>query len=228
MKKIAIIVAGGTGTRMGGKIPKQFIEINSKPVIIYSFEAFYHYDRSIRFILALHPDYSSMWKKIIKKYPDYSNLEVVAGGKTRFHSVRNAVQIIREEALIAVHDAVRPLVSINTISRCFEIAGINGCAVPCMEISESLRELEADGSRPVDRNKIRTIQTPQVFRSDILIQAYSQRYSVKYTDDSTVVENAGYKITLTEGNRHNIKITTKEDLIFFTALLQSGLFLPQV
>lgn len=219
MKKIAIIVAGGTGTRMGGKTPKQFIEINNKPVIIYSFEAFYHYDKSIQFILVLHTDYFSLWKKIIKKYPVYANIEIVTGGKTRFHSVQNAVRIIREEALIAVHDAVRPMVSIGTITRCYETAGIKGCAVPCMEVSESLRELTSTGSRPIDRNKIRTIQTPQVFRSDILIKAYRQRYNAKYTDDSTVVENAGYKITLTEGNRHNIKITTKEDLIFAETLM---------
>jgi 2-C-methyl-D-erythritol 4-phosphate cytidylyltransferase len=219
MKKIAIIVAGGSGTRMGCKTPKQFIEINNKPVIIYSFEAFYHYDKSVQFILALHNDYFSLWEKIIKKYPVFKDIEIVTGGKTRFHSVQNAVRIIREEALIAVHDAVRPIVSVDTIARCYETAGIKGCAVPCMEVSESLRELIPAGSRPVDRNKIVTIQTPQVFRSDILIKAYRQRYSAKYTDDSTVVENAGYKITLTGGNRHNIKITTKEDLIFAEILL---------
>jgi len=223
MKKIAIIVAGGTGTRMGGKIPKQFIDINNKPVIIYSFEAFYHYDKSIRFILALHPDYFSLWEKIIKKYPIYREHEIVTGGKTRFHSVQNAVRIIREESIVAVHDAVRPLVSIETISRCFKTAEVKGCAVPCMEVSESLRELTSAGSRPIDRNKIRTIQTPQVFRSDILIKSYRQKYSAIYTDDSTVVENAGYKIALTEGNRHNIKITTKEDLVLAETFLADKL-----
>ncbi len=226
MKKIAIIVAGGTGIRMGGKIPKQFIEINNKPVIIYSFEAFYHYDKSIRFILALHPDYFSLWEKIIRKYPDFTDHEVVKGGKTRFHSVRNAVRIIRVESLIAVHDAVRPLVNNETIARCFETAEVKGCAVPCMEISESLRELTYSGSRPIDRNNIRTIQTPQVFRSDILIKAYRQKYSSKYSDDSTVVENAGYKITLTEGNRHNIKITTKEDMVLAETFLANKLNKP--
>ena len=219
MKKIVIIVAGGTGTRMQGKIPKQFIAINGKPVIIYSFEAFYEYDKSIKFIVALHPDYFSHWEKIIKKYPDYSNYEIVTGGRTRFHSVQNAVKIIKEKALVAVHDAVRPLVGVDTIARCFRTAGLNGSAVPCMEISESLREITSTGSRPLDRSKIKTIQTPQVFRSDILIKAYGQKYSAKYTDDSTVVENAGYNITLTQGNRHNIKITTKEDLILAETIL---------
>lgn len=219
MRKIVIIVAGGSGTRMKGKIPKQFIEINGKPVIIYSFDAFYKYEKTTKFILALHPDYFSLWEEVIKKYPVYSNIAIVKGGKTRFHSVQNAVKIIEEKALVAVHDAVRPLVGTDTITRCFITAGINGTAVPCLEISESLREIMSGGSRPLDRSKIRTIQTPQVFRSDILIKAYSQKYSEKYTDDSTVVENAGYNVTLTEGNRHNIKITTREDLILAESIL---------
>jgi 2-C-methyl-D-erythritol 4-phosphate cytidylyltransferase len=219
MKKIVIIVAGGTGTRMKDNIPKQFLEINGKPILIYSFEAFYKYDKSIRFILSLHPDYFPLWGKIIKKYPAYLNHEIVKGGRTRFHSVQNAVKIIKEKALVAIHDAVRPLVSVDTIERCFKTAGINGSAIPFLEISESLREITSTGSRPVDRSKIRTIQTPQVFRSDILIKAYSQKYNRKYTDDSTVVENAGYKIALVEGNRYNIKITTKEDLFLAETIL---------
>lgn len=219
MKKIAIIVAGGAGTRMNGKTPKQFIEINGKPVIIYSFEAFFYYDNSIRFILALHSGYFSMWEKIIKKYPIFSGLTVVSGGETRFHSVLNALKMIDEESLVAIHDAVRPLVNQETISQCFKTAETNGCAIPCLEISESVREVTSIDTRPVDRDKLRTIQTPQVFRSDILKKAYQQKYSMNFTDDATVVENAGYKITLVEGNRENIKITTKEDLILIKTLL---------
>jgi 2-C-methyl-D-erythritol 4-phosphate cytidylyltransferase len=219
MKKIAIIVAGGAGTRMNEKMPKQFIEINGKPVIIYCFDAFYNYDRSIKFIVSLHPDYFSHLEKIIGRYPEYSDIKVVKGGETRFHSVKNAVSIIKDEALVAIHDAVRPLLSIETINRCFDTASADGCAVPCLEICESLRQITTTGSMPVDRNKIRIIQTPQVFRSDILLKAYRQSYSWQFTDDSTVVENAGYKISLTEGSRDNIKITTKEDLIYAESLL---------
>jgi len=219
MKKIAIIVAGGTGTRMKGKTPKQFIEVNGKPVIIYSFEAFFYYDNSIRFILALHPGHFSIWKKIINKYPIFAGLTVVSGGETRFHSVLNALKMVEEESLVAIHDAVRPLVSRETISRCFKTAKANGCAVPCLEISESVREITSAGTRPVERDKLRTIQTPQVFRSDILKKAYEQKYRMSFTDDATVVENAGYKITLVEGNRENIKITTKEDLILIETLM---------
>jgi 2-C-methyl-D-erythritol 4-phosphate cytidylyltransferase len=219
MKKIAIIVAGGTGTRMKGKTPKQFIEVHGKPLIIYSFEAFFNYDNSIRFILALNAGYFSLWDEIIKKYPVFSGQTIVPGGETRFHSVMNALKMVEEESLVAIHDAVRPLVSQETISRCFDVAGINGSAVPCLEISESLREITSAGNRPVDRDRFRTIQTPQVFRSDILKKAYKQRYRINLTDDATVVENAGHKITLVEGNRENIKITTQEDLILAARIL---------
>jgi len=221
MKKIAIIVAGGTGTRMKEKTPKQFIEINGKPLIIYSFEVFLKYDNSIRFILALHSGYFSIWKKIIRKYPDFTRLTVVPGGKTRFHSVLNAINEVDEKSLVAIHDSVRPLVSVETIARCFKTAEKNDCAVPCLGINESVREITSRGSRPVNRGKLRTIQTPQVFRSDILREAYKQKYKVNFTDDATVAESAGYKITLTEGNRENIKITTKEDLILAEMLLDS-------
>lgn len=221
MKKIVIIVAGGTGTRMKGKIPKQFIEINEKPMIIYSFEEFYRYDQTIQFILSLHKEYFSKWKKIIKKYPRYCGLSVVAGGETRFHSVQNALKIIEEESLVAVHDAVRPMVSRDTISKCFITARASGCAIPCVEIRESVREITSKGSQPADRDKLRIIQTPQVFRSDILQKAYEQRYRNSFTDDATVVENAGYRITLVEGNTENIKITTTEDLILVKALMNN-------
>jgi 2-C-methyl-D-erythritol 4-phosphate cytidylyltransferase len=223
MKNIAIIVAGGAGTRMKGKTPKQFIEINDKPVIIYTFEAFHCYDNSIKFILALNSGYFTLWEKIIRRYPAFSELTVVSGGETRFHSVLNALEMVEEESLVAIHDAVRPLVSRETISRCFKIAKTNGCAIPCLEISESVREIASAGTRPVDRDKLRTIQTPQVFRSDILKKAYQQKYSMDFTDDATVVENAGYTITLVEGNRENIKITTKEDLILIDAFLRTKL-----
>jgi len=219
MKKIAIIVAGGTGIRMKGPIPKQFIEINGKPVIIYSLEAFYKFDKSIHFIIALHSDYFSIWEKIIRNYPVFSGIKIVPGGESRFHSVLNAVNMIEGESLIAIHDAVRPLVSRETISRCFKTAETDGCAIPCMEISESLREMTSKGTRPVNRDKFRTIQTPQIFRSDILKAAYRQKYRMNFTDDATVVEKAGYKITLVEGNRENIKITTKEDLFLAETLL---------
>jgi 2-C-methyl-D-erythritol 4-phosphate cytidylyltransferase len=219
MKKIAIIVAGGTGTRMQSTIPKQFIEINGKPVIIYSLEIFYQYDNFIQFIIALHPDYFSMWGKIIKKYPVFSGIRIVPGGESRFHSVLNALKMIDGEYIIAIHDAVRPLVSRETISRCFKTAETDGCAIPCLEISESVREITSTGTRPVNRDKFRTIQTPQVFRSDILKTAYRQKYRNNFTDDATVVEKAGYRITLVEGNRENIKITTKEDLILAETLL---------
>jgi len=129
------------------------------------------------------------------------------------------VNMIEGESLIAIHDAVRPLVSRETISRCFKTAETDGCAIPCLEINESVREITSTGTKPVNRDKLRNIQTPQVFRSDILRKAYKQKYQINFTDDATVVEKAGYKITLVEGNRENIKITTKEDLFLAETLL---------
>lgn len=222
MKKIAVIVAGGTGRRMRGTIPKQFIEINGKPVIIYSLEAFYKYDNSIQFIIALHEDYFSVWEEVIKKYPIFSNLIIVPGGNTRFHSVCNAIKMIKDESLVAIHDAVRPLVSWQTIEKCYRTAEKAGNAVPCLEMRESVREVKLTRTRSVDRDKFRTIQTPQVFRSDILKKAYRQKYRKNFTDDATVVEKAGYKIILVDGNRENIKITTKEDLILAETLLRKS------
>ncbi len=220
MKKTVIIVAGGKGTRMKGETPKQFIEINDKPLLMYSFECFHRYDDSILFILALHPDYFSIWRDLIKKHHFSIKHDIVQGGDTRFHSVLNALYKSRDECLIAVHDAVRPLVSRETIERCFNVAEQKGCAVPCIEISESVRELTADGSRPVDRDRLRVIQTPQVFRADILKQAYRQTYIHAFSDDASVVEYAGYTITLVEGNRENIKITTREDLLLAEAFIK--------
>jgi 2-C-methyl-D-erythritol 4-phosphate cytidylyltransferase len=134
--------------------------------------------------------------------------------------------MIEEESLVAIHDAVRPMVSRKTISGCFKTAEKDGCAVPCLEISESVREITSTGTRPVNRDKFRTIQTPQIFRSDILKKAYEQRYRINFTDDATVVEKAGYKITLVEGNRENIKITTKEDLLLAETLLGKSSTVP--
>jgi 2-C-methyl-D-erythritol 4-phosphate cytidylyltransferase len=222
MKKIAIIVAGGTGTRMGGAVPKQFIEINGKPIIIYSLEAFYKYDKSMQFIIALHPVYNSIWEELTRRYPSISGYTTVPGGETRFHSVLNALTKIEEESLVAIHDAVRPLVNQHTLQRCFKTAETDGCAIPCLEISESVREITSAGSRFVNRDNLRTIQTPQVFKSDILKKAFKQKYHNSFTDDATVVEKAGYKITLVEGNRENIKITTKEDLFLAEKLLDKN------
>lgn len=220
MNKTIIIVAGGKGTRMLGETPKQFIEINNKPILIHTFECFYHYDDSVFFVLALNTEYFSIWRDLIRKYQFSIKHEIVQGGDTRFHSVLNALKKTPDDCLVAVHDAVRPLVNRGTISRCFEVAQEKGCAVPCVEISESVRELIPEGSKAVDRHKLRLIQTPQIFRSDIIKKSYQQAYSEIFTDDASVVENAGYSIHLVEGDRENIKITTREDILIVTAVMK--------
>jgi 2-C-methyl-D-erythritol 4-phosphate cytidylyltransferase len=221
VQKTVIIAAGGKGSRMKGTIPKQFIEIADKPLLMHSFECFYRYDASISFILALNPDYFSIWKDLKKKYQFSISHEIVEGGDTRFHSVMNALNKIRDVCLIAIHDAVRPLVDQGTISRCFDVAKEKGTAVPCIEISESVRELIPAGSRPVERNKLRLIQTPQVFKSDIIIHSYRQAGEKEFTDDASVAEYAGYNITLVEGNRENIKITARQDFLIAKAIMET-------
>ena len=224
MNKTVIIVAGGKGTRIPGKTPKQFIIIDDQPLMMHTFECFYYYDDSILFILALHPDYYSFWRDLVKKHQFNIKHEIVQGGETRFHSVLNALKRVPDNCLVAIHDAVRPLVNKGTITRCFEVAEEKGCAVPCIEINESVRELIPGGNKAVDRHKLRLIQTPQIFRSDIVKKSYEQVYSEMFTDDARVVENAGYNITLVEGNRENIKITTGEDVLLVTAIMKARKF----
>jgi 2-C-methyl-D-erythritol 4-phosphate cytidylyltransferase len=218
-----IIVAGGTGSRMNTELPKQFIEINNKPVIVYSIEKFLKVNKDIQVIISLHADYFDSFEKIKNKY-NLANIEVVEGGKTRFQSVKNALTVLKKHInIVAVHDAARPLVSPGTISRTYGAASLYGAAVPVIALNESLREVMGDnGSKAVDRTKFKIVQTPQCFKKDILINAYTTLpYDPFFTDDASVVEKAKHTITLTEGNRENIKITYPQDLIVAQILLQS-------
>jgi 2-C-methyl-D-erythritol 4-phosphate cytidylyltransferase len=212
MKKYVIIVAGGKGLRMESELPKQFIIISGKPIILHSVLLFQRFDSAVKTIVVIHADYLDYWKRLLAEYKIDFNHILVTGGSERFHSVKNALEHVHEESIIAVHDAVRPLVSLDTIRRCFALADEKGTAVPCIGIPDSVRSLEPDGSKIVSRENLRIIQTPQVFHSQILKKAYQSGYQEKFTDDASVVEHAGYTIHLVEGNVENIKITTREDL----------------
>ena len=212
MQKYLIIVAGGKGTRMDSDLPKQFIPLSGKPIILHAISMFHNYDPEIKTIVVLHPDYRGYWKRILADHNIGFTHILVDGGSERFHSVKNALDHIPDDCLVAVHDAVRPLVSVGTIRRAFEMAGIKGTAVPCIPIPESVRSIKSNGSKPVAREKLRIIQTPQVFRSDILTGSYRTEYESGFTDDATVVEHAGHPIYLVDGNMENIKITTRDDL----------------
>ncbi|RIH64593.1 2-C-methyl-D-erythritol 4-phosphate cytidylyltransferase [Mariniphaga sediminis] len=219
MKKFALIVAGGRGNRMQSAIPKQFIELRDRPLLMHTFEAFLKNDPSFHFILVLPENEMGTWEKLCKTHSFNVKHIVVKGGETRFHSVKNGLAEINEEGIIFIHDGVRPLVSVRTIENCYQTALQKGNALPVMAPSESVREVSGEQNRAVDRTHYFLVQTPQTFRSKLIKTAYTQNYSEKFTDDASVLESTGEKIHLVEGNRENIKITFPEDLIFAKALL---------
>jgi 2-C-methyl-D-erythritol 4-phosphate cytidylyltransferase len=219
MKLYAVIVAGGSGKRMGSEMPKQYLEISGKPVLMHTLERFKLFDDSIEIIAVLPENQLRFWNDLQQKYSFNIPHTLVKGGKARFFSVRNGLKFVDDSALVAIHDGVRPFVSIETIRRCFDTAGKLGNAVPVIPPSDTLRMVSDKGSTPVNRLIVRQVQTPQVFDSALIRKAYQQDYLPEFTDDATVLEKTGVKINLVEGNRENIKITTPEDLIISAALL---------
>lgn len=227
IQKAVIIVAGGKGLRMQTDIPKQFIAINGMPILMHTIENFYRFDNEMQLILVLPTAHFDLWNELCQKYNFEIKHTVVAGGKTRFQSVLNGLQIVASVELVAVHDGVRPLVSHETIDRCFQAASRGGAAVPVVDCVESVRKVFGDASRAVDRSLYKLVQTPQVFEKKILLEAYKQPFSTLFTDDASVVEryfastseNSQKQISLVEGNRENIKITTQFDLKIAEALL---------
>ncbi len=222
-------------------LPKQFLLLGGRPVLMHTVGRFYAFDPSIEIIVVLPPAHQALWRRLVKEYSFTVRHTVVNGGDERFHSVKAGLGVIRTsgrgsaggdsltpaessgnvvvESLVAIHDGVRPLVSHDTIWRCFADAEEYGNAVPFTEPADSVRLLSGDGSIPHPRSEVRLIQTPQVFRSSLIINAYDRVYDPLFTDDATVAEAAGIKVHLTHGNRENIKITTPEDLIVAEATL---------
>ena len=221
MEKTAIIVAGGKGSRMKSEIPKQFLELDGLPILMHTINVFYNYDKQIEIIIVIPEDQINEWKKLCDKHSFFVHHEIVLGGKTRFHSVQNAIQLLKKNRLVAVHDGVRPLISESTIDRCFKMAEKKGNAIPVIPIDESIRKIENNINFPVNRNEFVKIQTPEVFISDILIEAFKQSYSEDLTACNNVVEKAGYSINLVEGNLENIKITNRYDFIIAESLIKS-------
>ncbi len=213
MKKKVVITASGSGVRMNESIPKQFLIVNKKPVLFYTIEQFYKYLPEIEIILTLNKDYINYWKTLLSEYRFNINHRIVIGGKTRYDSVKNAINTINEDCLVAVHDAVRPFVSVDTISRCFAVAEEKGNAVPYVAINDSIRQIDVDTNYSVNRNKFVKIQTPQIFNLDLIKKAYSNTNNSEYTDDASVLESINEKINLVKGNVENFKITTSFDLI---------------
>lgn len=215
MKAYAIIVAGGKGLRMGGDVPKQFLPINGKPILMHTIEAFRKGLDGIEIILVLPADQHEYWQKLCQDYNFCSPELIAKGGETRFHSVKNGLALLPddEDAVVGIHDGVRPFVSKETIQRCYATAAGGRAVVPVVPVVETIRQILPDGksiTRP--RDEYRLVQTPQTFPLVMLKKAYEQSYSETFTDDASVVEAMGEEILMVEGNRENIKITTPSDL----------------
>lgn len=219
MQKYVIIVAGGKGLRFGSEIPKQFLLLCNKPVLMHTINAFYTFNSEIKIILVLPIEHFEYWNSLCREYNFTLKHQLVEGGNERFYSVRNGINAIAEDGIIAIHDGVRPLVSHQTLTRCFNTASQLGNATPVVELTDSIRHINNHSSKMVNRNEFKLVQTPQVFKSEILKQAFEQSYSPLFTDDASVVENQGITINLVEGNNENIKITGAMDLEFAQCML---------
>ena len=214
-----IIVAGGTGKRMNSTLPKQFIEIHNKPIIFHTIEKFLAADSSIQFVISLHQDYVDYWSELIDKHQFQFNHKIVTGGKERFFSVQNALELVPENALVGIHDAVRPLVSADTILSCLKTATSHGSAIPVVDSVNSLRYVSDERNESLDRQYIKQVQTPQYFDAKQIKSCYLNDYSRKFTDDASVFEANNAAVKTVEGNPENIKITTPIDLIVAMELL---------
>ena len=212
MNKYAIIVAGGSGIRIVGNLPKQFMLLKDKPVLYYTLKTFLEAYDDLLIILVLPVDYTDMGQEIIDAYFDKDRIRITAGGDTRFQSVKNGLTLVEGEAIVFVHDGVRCLVSKDLIYRCYAQAVETGTAIPAVVSKDSIRLLTEEGNEAYDRNKVMLIQTPQTFHSKILLPAFQIDYKDKFTDEATVVEAYGMKVSLVEGEENNIKITRPADM----------------
>ena len=211
-KKYAIIVAAGSGTRMGGDTPKQFISVGGKPLLRHTIEKFLSLSFPVGIIVVVNQEKKEYWKKYCQDYDFMDRYAIPSGGITRFHSVQNALQYLPDDSVVAVHDGVRPFVTTEFLEEMFRQGEELGNAIPAIAPVETVREVSDLESYVLKRDDIRLIQTPQVFRSEVIKAAYKLPYDPKFTDDASVAEAAGFRINLVDGLRYNIKITTPEDL----------------
>jgi len=213
---------------MNSPLPKQFIKLNNKPILLHSIDKFLETDPNIEIILVLQPDHLKYWEQVCQEFLFHKTISIANSGETRFHSVKNGLEFVNEEgpddsvqtSIVAIHDAVRPLVSTKTILSAYKAAEMYGNAVPAVPINDSIRQIESTRTIAVDRSRFCVTQTPQCFRSDIIKKAYLQDYRYTFTDDAMVVEATGEHIKLVDGNPDNIKITSPKDLVIAEALLK--------
>ena len=228
MKKYALIVAGGVGSRMHATLAKQFIELAGKPILMHAIQAFLSYDPEIILIVVLHESLETQWQKLCKKHRFHHHHQVISGGPTRFHSVKNGLRHVADDALVAVHDGVRPLVSKETIARVFLFAGKFGNAIPVAAPADSVRLVEGAISTPLSREAVRLVQTPQCFVAGRLKKAFNRSYLVSFTDEASVLEVDGERLYFVEGNHENIKVTHPSDLVFAEAILSNKKLLEEI
>ena len=214
-----IITAGGIGRRMGGDLPKQFLEIGGKPILMHTLEIFHTYDPTAQLILTLPEEWKSFWEDLLQKHAFKIPHSIVDGGTERYFSIKNALDFCTGD-FIAVHDGVRPLVSLKTIERCFLAVQKLGQVVPVLPVKESLRFIKENDSKSLDRATFFTVQTPQCFKRSALVEAYKIPYHSGITDDASLVEEAGFFIHTVEGNEENIKLTTPLDIILADFLVK--------
>jgi 2-C-methyl-D-erythritol 4-phosphate cytidylyltransferase len=224
MKKIAVIVAGGNGSRMNTAVPKQFLLLNGRPILYYTINTFLQSYNEINIILVLPKDHIAEGKTLINSYFNDKTIQLTEGGVTRFHSVQSGLKLIEDKSVILVHDGVRCMLSVDLIHRCYEAALEFGSAIPVVDSKESLRVVKDGSDEPIDRDTIKQVQTPQTFQSEILLPAYKAEYKTKFTDEASVVESFGLKIHLVKGEENNIKITQPIDLLIAERLLTSSGF----
>lgn len=219
--RFAVIVAGGSGKRMKSELPKQFIKLTGRPVLLHTLYVFHEFDREIKIIIVLHADYFDLWESICEEYSCSVPHRVIQGGESRFCSVKNGLEAIdNDDGLVAIHDAVRPLVNKQTIKRCFDNAMRYGNALPAISPNESVRITIAGGNKPIDRQNVFLVQTPQVFSVARIKKAYAQKQRPDFTDDATVFEASGGKINIVPGDLLNIKLTTPVDMEFAGIVLK--------
>lgn len=223
MRTIAIIVAGGSGTRFGAELPKQFLALGGLPILMRTIEAFHgNKDRPFDVIVTLPAAQMGLWHDLCARHGFAVPHRVVAGGETRWHSVKNALDSIGDPAgvdVIAVHDGVRPLATPDLINRVIDAARRDGAAIPVVMLNDSVRQVTGEASHALDRSSLRAVQTPQAFEAKLLLDAYSLHYQPTFTDDASVVECAGHAITLVEGDSRNLKITRPMDLVLAEYLM---------
>ena len=222
-QQYVIIVAGGTGSRMQSNTPKQFIEINSEAVIVRTIKAFLNYNSLIKIIISVHKDFKVYLEELLIKHGlNKNNIQITLGGETRFQSVKNGLSLIEDQnAIVGIHDAARPFVSIQTIKTCYDTAKEKGNATPFVFVTDTIRKVDGQFNSSVDRSLFRIIQTPQCFLASKIKDAFAKEYNPIFTDDASVLEYNGEKINLVEGNIENIKITTPFDLSIAKTLLNN-------